>query len=174
MWQYFNQIWPHYGSSRMSGTSHLSVTQSQVSRLGSFYSPQRAVTAPRLSHGIERGVFVAVCKLQVFRTHAGFHKESICLWHSSYTQLYPQHKILKLQSFVWGPADRSAAEYSQRKAKGEYCRLLVNLCSEEIVHSINSMWSENLDLLRNYILCKTSFSTVPWPWEQSNRSSVSI
>jgi len=92
----------------------------------------------RLSDWIKRGVFVALCRHQDFGTRAGFHRESICLWRSSYIGLCHHHKIWSRKSFVWGPTDRPAAkQYSQRKTqRGEHCCLLVNLCSEEIARGI--------------------------------------
>lgn len=48
----------------------------------------------------------------------------------------------------------------KERRRGDHCRLLVDVCSEEIVRSINSVFSENLDLLL--------------PREQSNQSRTII
>ena len=48
---------------------------------------------------------------------------------------------------------------------------MVNLCSEEIVRGISYVCSKNLDLLRIYIVCESSFSTMG-PIKSKQRSRV--
>jgi len=151
MWHHFNQNWICFRNrwGRKLHTLSRSTVPS-VSIRPIFIHPRPLL---HLSDWIKRGVIVALCRHQDFGTCAGFHRESICLWRSSYIRLCHHHKIWSRKSFVWGPTDRPATQqYSQRKTQGgEHCCLLVNLCCEEIVRGITCVCSENLDLLRIYI-----------------------
>jgi len=124
--------------------THLPVLQSQVSRSGSFTPGAFCAYLTELKE-----------KFSFSKPMLAFKENPICSWRSNYIWLCHHRKIGSRKIFAWGPTGRPVAQqYSKRKAQeGEHCRLLVNLCSEEIVRTSNSVCSEYLDLLRIYKCC---------------------